>query len=90
MGAARADPRTVVGVTGAGNARGVIVYCCERCCGDVGGVLKPLFLLTPFCDNDGVVWLSPRFPAIETWVRDPCCTGLTGGSPKRECCRRGV
>ena len=60
--------------------RGVAVNFCEHFGGNLRkGACRPSHRGAGPGDNDCAVWLSPRFPTIETWVRGPCCTGMTGG-----------
>ena len=48
----------------------------ERCWRIWAGVLPKPFQRREGGNNVCTVWLLPRFPTIETWVRDPCCTGF--------------
>ena len=60
--------------------RGVAVNFCEHFGGNLRkGACRASHRGAGPGDNDCAVWLSPRFPTIETWVRGPCCTGMTGG-----------
>ena len=55
------------------------------------GLVGPFPLGRWTLDNGCVVWLSRVSRQSKPWVRDSCCTGLTGKrSPKRECWRCGV
>ena len=77
--AARAHPVAVAEVAGSGCV-GVAVNFCEHFGGNVRkGACRPSHRDAGPGDNDCAVRLFPRFPTIETWVRDPCCTGPIGG-----------
>ena len=77
--AARAHPVAVAEVAGS-PVRAVVVNFCEHFGGSLRkGACRPSHRGAGPGDNECAVWLSPRFPTIETWVRDPCCTGMTGG-----------